>query len=155
MPGFACSRQMLNEGWDQEGRELVLSYVLVADDEPHIARVLRLGLEKAGYRVKCAHDGEQALKALRQEMPIALLTDIQMPVMSGKTLCMNIQAEYDKRNFPIYVFSSKASLSDREWTQEIDDLDFIEKPFSLKQIVQTLDARLGRNSERSNEYNAC
>ncbi len=113
--------------------------ILIADDEPHVVRVMRLALERAGYSVEFAPNGEEAYRRLTQQRPDALITDIDMPKMTGKELCQKIEAEMPGRTFPIFVLTSKTDIEHREWSRDIDNLAFIEKPASLRQLTSLLD----------------
>ena len=64
--------------------------ILIADDEPHVLRVLKMSLEKEGYAVDVCANGMEAVAKLREEEPDILITDIQMPQMSGEELCKYI-----------------------------------------------------------------
>ena len=80
--------------------------VLIVDDEPHVARVLKLTLERAGYRVLTAPDGETGLAAVLAAPPDALVTDIQMPRMDGRALVQAVAEQLPQRRFPIFVMTS-------------------------------------------------
>jgi DNA-binding response OmpR family regulator len=113
--------------------------VLVVDDEPHMARVLKLYLERAGYAVEICVNGQEALSAVRNIAPDALITDIQMPLMSGKELCLALQQYCPERGFPIYVMTSRTEREERDWTAAIPNLEFLEKPISMRSIVAKLE----------------
>ena len=112
--------------------------VLLVDDEAMVRRVLRLQLEKAGYAVDTAANGAEALERIRDARPDALITDIEMPKMSGEELCQALQAECPDRTFPIFVATSLTGLRHREWSQTIDNLHFLEKPLSARRLLSAL-----------------
>jgi CheY-like chemotaxis protein len=93
--------------------------ILVVDDEPHIIRLLKLALEKEDFAV--------------------LITDIDMPRMSGRELCMRIEQEIPDRRFIIFVLTSGAGLEHRHWTAGIDNLVFLEKPLSIRKLLAMLE----------------
>ncbi|MDH4022865.1 MAG: response regulator, partial [Gammaproteobacteria bacterium] len=64
--------------------------ILIVDDEAVALRVLRVGLERGGYQVDSAANGQQALAAILEAPPDALITDIEMPMMSGEELCARL-----------------------------------------------------------------
>jgi CheY-like chemotaxis protein len=113
--------------------------ILIADDEPHVLRVLKLSLEKEGYAVDVCANGKEALTRLEQEYPDILITDIQMPQMSGEELCHHIQAHMPDRNFLIFVLTSRTEIEHREWSREIHNLLFLEKPVSIRDLVEKLE----------------
>lgn len=112
--------------------------IFIVDDEPHVLRVLRMSLEREGYEVESFNNGEEALEALRESQPDALVTDIQMPRMDGEQLCHNIQAEMPERNFLIFVLTSRTEIEHREWSRQIDNLQFLEKPVSIRNLIECL-----------------
>jgi CheY-like chemotaxis protein len=112
--------------------------VLIADDEPHMLRVLKLHLERAGYGVTAVSNGSQALESILASPPDVLITDIQMPVMTGQQLCLALQEQLPARTFPVFVMTSMTDREHREWTQDMENLEFLEKPLSMRSIIQTL-----------------
>jgi CheY-like chemotaxis protein len=112
--------------------------IVIVDDEPHVLRVLRLSLEREGYEVESYPNGEEALDALRESHPDALVTDIQMPRMDGQQLCQNIQAEMPDRKFLIFVLTSRTEIEHREWSRQIENLQFLEKPVSIRNLIGCL-----------------
>lgn len=117
--------------------------ILIADDEPHITRVLKLYLERAGYAVDTAQNGQAALTGILKSAPDALMTDIQMPLMTGKQLCLAIEEHLPQRTFPIFVMTSMTDREHREWTQQINNLEFLEKPLSMRVMTRALDKHFG------------
>jgi chemosensory pili system protein ChpA (sensor histidine kinase/response regulator) len=113
--------------------------VLIADDEPMVARLLRIALERAGYRVSTVPDGLAAWERIRQAPPDVLITDIDMPRMNGEQLCRRVQAELPDRTFPICVLTSKTALEHRDWSSKIDDVLFLEKPVSVRTLIAKLE----------------
>ena len=95
-------------------------------------------LSVRGYEVESFNNGEEALEALRESQPDALVTDIQMPRMDGEQLCHNIQAEMPERNFLIFVLTSRTEIEHREWSRQIDNLQFLEKPVSIRNLIECL-----------------
>ena len=118
-----------------------MRHVLIADDEPMVARLLRIALERAGYRVSTVADGAAAWERICQAPPDVLITDIDMPRMNGEQRCKRVHAELPDRSFPICVLTSKTALEHRDWSQKIDDLMFLEKPVSVRTLLAKLDER--------------
>jgi CheY-like chemotaxis protein len=115
--------------------------VLIVDDEPHVVRVLKLTLERAGYRVLTAPDGRAGLAMALAEPPHALVTDIQMPHMNGRELVQALVRELPERGFPILVMTSMTEREERSWVRAIPQVEFLEKPLSPRHLVVCL-ARL-------------
>ena len=112
--------------------------ILVADDEAHMARVIELFLRREGYAVEVVRDGREALESILQQTPDALVTDINMPRMSGKELCLQLQAQLPQRAFRIYVMTSMTDREHRDWSGAMRDTEFIEKPVSMRALVSML-----------------
>lgn len=112
--------------------------ILLVDDEPMVLRVLRLQLQKAGYDIDTAPDGQVALERIRESAPDAVITDIEMPRMSGEDLCKTIAREFPDRQFPIFVATSLTGIRHREWAQTIPNMQFLEKPLSARKLLAAL-----------------
>ena len=115
-----------------------MNKIMLVDDEMHVLRILRLSLEKQGYEVDTFNNGEDALKALEQITPDVLITDIEMPRMTGEELCKQIEIEYPDRNFLIIVLTSRTEFEHREWSSLFENLQFIEKPISMRKLIDQL-----------------
>jgi CheY-like chemotaxis protein len=109
--------------------------ILIVDDQAHVIRVLKLGIEAAGFHVSTASNGSECLVQLCEEHPDFLVTDIDMPRMNGKELCMAIEKQFPDRTFPIVVLTSRTELEHRDWTRNIDNLTFMEKPVSIRKLI--------------------
>jgi len=109
--------------------------IMIVDDHAPVLRVLRLGLEEAGYEVTSASNGTECLLKLCDGLPHFLVTDIDMPRMTGKDLCVAIEKQFPDRLFPIVVLTSRTELEHRDWTSGISNLSFMEKPVSVRRLV--------------------
>lgn len=116
--------------------------VMIVDDHAPVLRVLRLGIEEAGYEVESASNGSECLLKLCDGLPDFLVTDIDMPRMSGKDLCLAIEKQFPDRTFPIVVLTSRTELEHRTWTREIENLGFMEKPVSVRRLVSLIKSKL-------------
>lgn len=112
---------------------------LIADDEPHVLRVLKMSLEKEGYVVDTCPNGMEALARIEQAPPDILITDIQMPLMTGEELCRHIEEYMPQRKFLIFVLTSRTEIEHREWSRNIHNLLFMEKPVSIRNLVEKLE----------------
>ena len=112
--------------------------ILLVDDEPMALRVIRQALEKDGFQITTAFDGKDALEKIAASQPDVLITDIQMPRMNGKELCQQIQASMPDRLFPIFITTSLTDHEHRDWSGEISNLFFVEKPISLRKLRSSL-----------------
>ena len=111
--------------------------ILIVDDEPHVIRILRLTLEREGYRVESACDGTAALQKLRNFDPDVMISDIQMPGMDGRALCRTVRATY-ARPFLILVMTSMTAIEERDWVNQLAATEFLEKPVSARYLVKRL-----------------
>lgn len=111
--------------------------LLVVDDEPHIARVLRVSLAREGWQVDSARDGADALAQIAATPPDAVITDIQMPGMNGEALCRHLYAAGEPA-FPVLVMTSMTAREQRSWAVELGSIEFLEKPVSPRRIAALL-----------------
>ena len=123
--------------------------VMIVDDHAPVIRVMRLGLEEAGYEVETASNGSECLVRLLEAHPDFLVTDIDMPRMSGKELCKAIEEQFPERSFPIVVLTSRTELEHRDWTRDIDNLEFMEKPVSVRRLVSLIGRCLNGATEQT------
>lgn len=115
-----------------------MTQILIADDEANMRRVLKLYLEREGYAVKACSNGQEALAAALANPPDALVTDIKMPVMNGKELVLALKEKLPQRSFPIFVMTSMTDQEHRDWTAKIARLEFLEKPLSMRALLNCL-----------------
>jgi len=113
--------------------------ILIADDEPHVLRVMKMSLENEGYAVDTCANGMEALAHIERQHPDILITDIQMPQMTGEELCRHIADYLPERSFLIFVLTSRTEIEHREWSRQIDNLQFLEKPVSIRNLIERLD----------------
>jgi CheY-like chemotaxis protein len=114
--------------------------ILVVEDEAHIVRLMKMTLERAGYVVDSAADGEEAFGYFQHRIPDVLITDIDMPRMTGRELCMRLHSDMPDRNFLIVVITARTEVEHREWSRLIPNLEFVEKPISARKLVSRLEA---------------
>ena len=114
--------------------------ILIVDDEAHVIRVLRLMLERSGYAVISASDGNEALARMAERRPDAMVSDIQMAGMGGRELCQTVRTRNPDEPFLILVMTSMTAADEREWVRKLTNIDFLEKPLSPRQLVARLAA---------------
>lgn len=113
--------------------------IMLVDDEMHVLRILKMSLKKQGYDIVTYSNGQDALNALQHETPDVLITDIQMPRMTGEELCKQIQQQYPDREYLIFVLTSRTEIEHREWSAKINNLKFLEKPVSMRNLMSELE----------------
>ena len=123
--------------------------ILIVDDHAPVIRVLRLGLEDAGYEVDSVSNGSECLVKLCDGLPDFLVTDVDMPRMGGKELCLAIEAQFPDRSFPIVVLTSRTELEHRDWTRSIRNLEFMEKPVSVRRLVALINQALNSTEQQT------
>lgn len=116
----------------------MLKRILVADDEPHVQRVLAIALQREGYDVQTVGNGADAYERVMQAAPDVLITDISMPKMDGQVLCERIQEAIPDRQFLIFILTSRTEIEHREWSAALPNLKFLEKPVSTRKLLNQL-----------------
>lgn len=110
--------------------------ILVADDEPHIGRIIQLKLERAPYDVTLVTDGRMALGHLATDAPIDLvLLDIMMPYVSGLDVLAELKQMSHRASTPVIILTAKGQDADRERALELGATDFLTKPFSPNKLL--------------------
>ena len=117
--------------------------ILVAEDEPHVRRILVTILESAGFIVDQAGDGPEALRLLATETPYRMaLLDIMMPGLTGLEILEKVLTLPHRRNLTSVVLTAKGQDADREAAFRLGARDFVTKPFSPKKLLARIDGLL-------------
>ena len=122
-----------------------MNRILVVDDDHEIVRLVRAYLEKAGYRVLTAYDGETALHILRREHPELLVIDLMLPDRDGWDLTRLIRADRSLAEIPIIMLTARVEDSDKIVGLEIGADDYVTKPFNPREVVARVRALLRRS----------
>lgn len=122
-----------------------MSRILIVDDDHDIIRLVKAYLEKAGYLVLSAYDGETALHILRREHPDLLVLDLMLPDRDGWDLTRLIRADQSLAEIPIIMLTARVEDSDKIVGLEIGADDYITKPFNPREVVARVRALLRRN----------
>jgi DNA-binding response OmpR family regulator len=117
--------------------------ILVADDEPHILRVVKDKLANAGFQVVMAVNGEEAFQTALREKPDLILLDVMMPKMNGFDVCRKLRLEADFSVTPILLLTARGQDIDKKMGLEAGASEYITKPFSPRQLLQTVQSKLG------------
>ncbi len=122
--------------------------IMIVDDDPNIAQLIRLLLEKEGYAVTTCSRGDDALKAFSQNPPDLMLLDIMLPGMDGWQVCRAVRAQ---SGIPIIMLSAKDETFDKVLGLELGADDYITKPFDNKELVARVKAVLRRSTHAESE----
>lgn len=109
--------------------------IVIADDEAHILRVMSMKLTNAGYEVLTAVDGEEALELCAREHPDLLITDYQMPVMSGLELCKQLRSDDQTRNIPAIMLTARGFDIEPSDMVAAGITAVLAKPFSPREVL--------------------
>jgi DNA-binding response OmpR family regulator len=118
--------------------------VLIVDDEPNILLSLQFVMKKAGYDVRTASDGEQALAEIGRAKPSVILLDVMMPKLDGFTVCERIRATPEWRDVRIIMLTARGRDVERQKGLALGADDYITKPFSTKDATDRVAAVLAK-----------
>ena len=118
--------------------------ILVADDEPDVLALVALHLQRAGFDVLKAVDGEQALRLARAEEPALVVLDLMMPGLSGLEVAKLMKQSPQTAGIPVLMLTAKADEVDRIVGLEVGADDYVTKPFSPREIVLRVQSILRR-----------
>ncbi len=116
--------------------------ILVVDDEPTLVATVKYNLEREGYRVTSAADGETALARAREDHPDLVVLDVMLPVIDGFEVCRLLRQEM---SVPILMLTAKSEEVDRVVGLEIGADDYVTKPFSMRELMARVKALLRRS----------
>jgi two-component system phosphate regulon response regulator PhoB len=119
-------------------------YVLVVEDEEPLVELLRYNLEKEGYDVGLAGDGEEALVMARERLPDLLILDWMLPKVAGIEVCRRLRGRTESRNLPIIMLTAKGDESDRIRGLDTGADDYVTKPFSMTELLARVRAVMRR-----------
>src|SRR3954463_14075798 len=118
--------------------------ILVAEDESALITLLRYNLEREGYRVLEARDGEEALLIASEEQPDVVLLDWMLPQLSGIEVCRRLRSRQETRNVPILMLTARGEETDRVRGLDTGADDYITKPFSMTELLARIRAVMRR-----------
>ena len=119
-------------------------HVLIAEDETAVCELLRYNLEREGYDVSVANDGEEALLIIEENTPDLLLLDWMLPAVPGIEICRRVRTRASTKNLPIIMLTARAEETDRIRGLDTGADDYITKPFSTVELMARIRAVLRR-----------
>jgi two-component system alkaline phosphatase synthesis response regulator PhoP len=120
--------------------------ILVIEDEPDIAEIVEYNLQREGFRVVSAADGEEGLELVQREFPDAILLDLMLPKLDGLEVCRRLKADPALRTIPVIMVTAKGEVSDIVAGLEAGADDYVTKPFIPKVLVARVKAVVRRGT---------
>ena len=129
--------------------------MLVADDEPHIGRIIKMKLEQGPFRVTLAYDGREALEVLDREQDICLvLLDLMMPHLSGLDVLDAMRKNPRLKELPCIILTAAGQEQQHTSAMELGANDFLTKPFSPKKLYARAAELVGLSGDESDAEGA-
>ena len=117
--------------------------ILLVDDQPNFVKMVSLKLEKMGYEVISAENGQIGLEKAMERIPDLVVMDIMMPEMDGFTSVVEMKKDPALANVNVIFLSAKGQAEDLKRAQELGAIDFIAKPFSPRLLIEKIELLLG------------
>jgi len=121
--------------------------ILIADDEPNIVAALEFLLQRSGYEVHVARNGDEALKLVEATHLDLVLLDVMMPQKSGYEVCMRIRERADWRHIKIIMLSAKGRDAEVSKGLSMGADIYVTKPFSTRELMDKIRDLLGQSTE--------
>jgi len=118
--------------------------IMVVEDEDSLATLLQYNLEKEGYAVRAAGDGEEALLLVDEKLPDLIVLDWMLPKVSGIEVCRRLRQRPESRNVPIIMLTARGEETDRIRGLDTGADDYVIKPFSMTELAARIRAVLRR-----------
>jgi two-component system alkaline phosphatase synthesis response regulator PhoP len=113
--------------------------VLVVDDEIHIVHVVAIKLRNNGFKVISAENGADAFELACQEKPDIIVTDFQMPVMTGLELVKKLRATEQTKDIPVIMLTARGFAVEDEQKENLQVAEFLSKPFSPRELLRSIE----------------
>ena len=120
--------------------------ILIAEDEPGILDSLRFILQRAGWSVSAATDGDAALAAVRERHPRMVVLDVMLPKRSGFDVLKALRAAAETRELPVLILTAKGQQHDRRVAEELGADAFVTKPYANTEVVDAVRRLLDRTA---------
>lgn len=118
--------------------------ILIVEDEDALATLLQYNLEKEGYEVTAAGDGEEALLQVQERLPDLIVLDWMLPKVSGIEVCRRLRQRPESRNVPIIMLTARGEETDRIRGLDTGADDYVVKPFAMSELAARIRAVLRR-----------
>ena len=111
------------------------SVIMVCDDEAHIVHVVSMKLRNAGYEVITASDGEEGLALAREQRPDLIVTDFEMPGLTGVEMCAALREDAQTRGIPALMLTARGFRLDEGEVERARISEVLSKPFSPREVL--------------------
>jgi len=123
--------------------------ILIVEDEPDLAQIMRYNLERAGFETRVAGTGADALKMVQMDpAPDLVLLDLMLPDMSGRDICRSIRSSVDTQDMRVIMVTARGQEDDRVRGLQAGADDYVVKPFVIKELLLRVQAVLSRSRMR-------
>ena len=126
-----------------------MPYILSVDDETDVSALIAFHLKQQGYEVATAENGREALQSIQNRRPDLLLLDLMLPDIDGFAICEILRREVETAALPIIIISAWNEQDSRHLGLEMGAIDFMNKPFSPKLLVNRVNHLLGPRRDNS------
>ncbi|MFH1862328.1 MAG: response regulator [bacterium] len=123
---------------DEQRQSSEPSYLLIADDDPLIQDILKVKLERTGYRVDIAANGSRTLSSIAEDKPDLLILDIKMPELDGFEICRRLRADESTQLLPILILTAYGSVDYIVKGLEAGADDYVAKPFHFEEVLMRI-----------------
>jgi two-component system alkaline phosphatase synthesis response regulator PhoP len=118
--------------------------ILIVEDEPDVARLLRYNLEREGFRISAVADGSLTLAEMRRDPADLVILDLMLPGMDGLEICRQLRRHEKYSTIPILILTARSDEADRVVGLELGADDYVTKPFSMRELIARVRALLRR-----------
>lgn len=125
--------------------------ILVVDDEKSIVELIKFNLEREGFKVITAFNGYEALEKARNEKPELIILDVMLPGIDGIEVCRSLSSDSNTRQIPIIMLSARTEEVDKVLGLEMGADDYITKPFSPRELIARVKARIRRTQSMQSD----
>lgn len=123
---------------------MAVTKILVVDDEKSIVELVKFNLEREGFQVLTAFNGHEAVEKARKEKPDLIILDVMLPGIDGLEVCRSLSTDVETSQIPIIMLSARTEEVDKILGLELGADDYITKPFSPRELVARVKARMRR-----------
>ena len=108
--------------------------ILIVDDEPHVVKFLSFRLQRLGYEIRTAVDGQKAMESVREKKPDLMFLDLRIPMMNGYEVCRQIKSDPELKNIPVVFLTADANVTTNQDLERAHADGCIIKPFDQEEI---------------------